>query len=266
MKTFFEIILKNIFRIPILIGLISYVRFIFCTKIMRQFKTLYPIDNDLINQRKNEEFQSLKKMSSLKGDQITALNTNLNHTINPLKNIYYNISQRYSGQRSSMLISPLKSLDFLDFKKLKILSIGPRTEGEIFNLVGHGFKFKNIKAIDLQSYSKLITLGDMLDIPYEDNTFDIIICGWVISYTNNVQKAFNEMIRVSKNNALICIGISDKESKVTEIPLSSSNEILSYFKNHLKEIYFKYHPQDIKNKTSRQNKSFRSITVVEIQK
>ena len=74
------------------------------------------------------------------------------------------------------------------------------------------------------------------------------------------------MIRVSKNNALICIGISDKESKVTEIPLSSSNEILSYFKNHLKEIYFKYHPQDIKNKTSRQNKSFRSITVVEIQK
>ena len=85
----------------------------------------------------------------------------------------------------------------------------------IFNLVGHGFKLKNIESIDLQSYSKLIKLGDMLDIPHDDNLFDVVICGWVLSYTNKIQESVNELIRVTKNKGLIYIGISDKDSKLT---------------------------------------------------
>ena len=208
----------------------------------------------------------MKNLSFSKGDQIAALNTNLHHTINPMKNIYYNISQRFNGQRSTMLISPLKSIDFINFKKSKILSVGPRIESEIFNLIGHGFSFKNTEAIDLQSYSKLIKLGDMLSIPYDDNKFDIVICGWVLSYTNKIQDAINELIRVTKNRGFICIGISDKESKLTSAPLSSSNEIINYFKNNLQEVYFKYHPRDVAIKTKEQMKSFRSVVVIEIKK
>lgn len=261
-----EFFLKNLFKFPIIIGIISYVRFIFLTKVMNKFETLYPTDKDMISKREQKNFSELRNISLNKGDQITALNTNLHHTINPFKNIYYNISQRFNGQRSTMLISPLKSIDFVNFKKSKVLSVGPRVEGEIFNLVGHGFKLKNIESIDLQSYSKLIKLGDMLDIPYDDNLFDVVICGWVLSYTNKIQESVNELIRVTKNKGLICIGISDKDSKLTSAALSSSEEITNYFGDYLNEVYFKYHPGDIKVKTKQQLKSFRSVIVVEIKK
>ena len=165
-----------------------------------------------------------------------------------------------------MLIAPLKSLDFVNFKKAKILSVGPRTESEIFNLVGHGFKLKNIEAIDLQSYSKVIKLGDLLNIPFDNDKFDIVICGWVLSYTNKVQKGIDEMIRVTKNNGIICIGISDHDTKVSKESLSSSSEIINYFGENLKEVYFKYHPKDLKNKTAEQHKSYRSVVIAEIKK
>lgn len=262
----FEFILRNLFKFPIIIGIISYIRFIYFTKILRNFKTLYPMDTETISKRETKDFENLKKLSFTKGDQIAALNTNLHHTINPLSNIFYNISQRFNGQRSTMLVSPLKSIDFVNIKKSKILSVGPRVESEIFNLVGHGFRFKNIESIDLQSYSKLIKLGDMLDIPFENNHFDIVICGWVLSYTNKIQESVNELIRVTKNKGLICIGISDKESKLTSAALSSSEEITNYFGGYLNEVYFKYHPGDIKLKTKQQLKSFRSVIVVEIKK
>lgn len=281
------LVLKNLFKFPIIIGLISYLRFIFFIKIKKNFKTLFPLDDEIINldikirknlkapspsdddkinKKENLDHKSYKEMSFTKGDSITALNTNLWHVKDPFKNIYYNITQRFAGQRSTMLIAPLKSLDFVNFKKAKILSVGPRTESEIFNLVGHGFKLKNIEAIDLQSYSKVIKLGDLLDIPFDNDKFDIVICGWVLSYTNKVKKGIDEMIRVTKNNGIICIGISDHDTKVTKESLSSSSEIINYFGENLKEVYFKYHPKDLKNKTAAQNKSYRSVVIVEIKK
>lgn len=266
MKSIFESILRNLFKFPIIIGIISYLRFIYFTKILKNFKTLYPMDTETISKRENKDFKNLKKLSFSKGDQIAALNTNLHHTIKPFSEIFYNITQRFNGQRSTMLISPLKSIDFINIKKTKILSVGPRIESEIFNLMGHGFKLKNIKAIDLQSYSKLIKLGDMLDIPFEKDCFDVVICGWVLSYTNKIQDSINELIRVTKDRGLICIGISDKESKLTSAALSSTKEITNYFGDYLNQVYFKYHPGDIKLKSKQQLKSFRSVIVVEIKK
>ena len=42
----------------------------------------------------------------------------------------------------------------------------------------------------------------MLKMPYEDNTFDVIFCGWVLVYTNEIQKAVNEMIRVTRSGGI----------------------------------------------------------------
>ena len=50
--------------------------------------------------------------------------------------------------------------------------------------MSYGISRKNISAIDLISYSPWIDLGDMHNLPYKDNSFDIIICGWVIAYSN----------------------------------------------------------------------------------
>ena len=52
-----------------------------------------------------------------------------------------------------------------------------------------GFKWKNIEAIDLHSYSNLVKLGDMHQLEFADNSFDFIISGWTLRYSNNVNKA-----------------------------------------------------------------------------
>ena len=58
------------------------------------------------------------------------------------------------------------------------------------------------------SFSPLIDVGDMHDMPYPDNSFDVIICGWVLSYSENKEKAASEIVRVAKDGAFIGVGIS----------------------------------------------------------
>lgn len=89
---------------------------------------------------------------------------------------------------------------------LKVLSIGPRTEAELLGLLRLGFEMENITAIDLMTYSKYIEQGDMHDLPYEDNTFDVIIGGWIFAYSSNNQLVADEMMRVGKPGVLIAIG------------------------------------------------------------
>ncbi|MCX7901576.1 MAG: hypothetical protein N2483_04680 [Burkholderiaceae bacterium] len=52
--------------------------------------------------------------------------------------------------RSHMLVRPLSVLETLD-TQARILCIGPRSEGELFNLAAHGFMLKNITGLDLIS-------------------------------------------------------------------------------------------------------------------
>ena len=146
---------------------------------------------------------------------------------------------------------------------MKVLIVGPRVESEIFRLLGYGFSLKNIKSIDIQSYSNLITLANMIEIPFEDNSFDLIIVGWVITYSNAVQKAADEFIRVGKNNCLISLCHTHKkkeEERLSDNPLSNSSEILNYFKKNLSSVIFKYHPFDKTNNTF----SKRSNLLIEI--
>ncbi len=107
-------------------------------------------------------------------------------------------------RRMNMLIGAVTSIELLG-PNSNILIIGPRTESDIFILRGLGFK--KIQAIDLISYSPLVTLGDMHNLPYPDNYFDAVICGWTISYSANPKLAANEMHRVIKNGGLIGVGV-----------------------------------------------------------
>jgi len=60
-----------------------------------------------------------------------------------------------SSRRTIRLLNPLSSLEpvYSFAAQLSVLSIGPRTEMEIFHLMGIGFSFKNIRAVDLISSS-----------------------------------------------------------------------------------------------------------------
>jgi ubiquinone/menaquinone biosynthesis C-methylase UbiE len=54
-------------------------------------------------------------------------------------------------------------------------------------------------------------LGDSRRLPFQDNTFDIIICVGVIEYIPDYELALNEMLRVLKKDGIIIF--QDKDSR-----------------------------------------------------
>ena len=47
--------------------------------------------------------------------------------------------------------------------------------------------------------------GDLEDLPFADNQFDLVTCGWALEATNRPQKALTELIRVAKPGGYICV-------------------------------------------------------------
>src|SRR5436305_2998048 len=70
--------------------------------------------------------------------------------------------------RIDLLIKPLSVLEQLDAGS-KVLVVGPRNEHDLFTLAAHGFR--NVRGLDLISYSPLIDLGDMHATPYPDDAW-----------------------------------------------------------------------------------------------
>ncbi len=224
-----------IFRI--IISLARYIIFNF----FRKFKTFYSVEN-----------KNIPNITTYETGK-TGLSHNLVYRNLPKK---FNLKQikkkllQFGGKKVELLIHPLKAIDFVDFSKFKVLSIGPRVESELMTIRSMGFKWKNIKAIDLHSYSNLIELGDMHDMKYEDNSFDVVISGWTLRYSTNVNLAMSEMLRVVKSGGLILIGFSYdstneetlelKTNKTKENTIYTTNQIKEFYKNNIRNIYFEF--------------------------
>jgi SAM-dependent methyltransferase len=174
--------------------------------------------------------------------------------------------------RMDKLIKPISVLENVS-KDAKILVIGPRNEDDILNLIGSGFKSKNIIGLDLISYSPFIEVGDMHNMRFADSFFDVIICGWTLSYSNEPQKFAKELLRVVKSNGVIGIGV--EYSVMTEAEMishtgynlntnnfdriNSSDEILKLFLGHVKHIYFNH---DAPNKISHSSTLLKEVSNV----
>lgn len=126
----------------------------------------------------------------------------------------------FGMNRMERIISPIAAIESLK-PESKILVIGPRNEGDIIRLWGHGFF--NVTGLDLITYSPHIKIGDMHEMPFEDNIFDVVICGWTLAYSKTPQKLADEMTRVSKSGAII--GIGQEYSSLTH---EESIELLGY--------------------------------------
>lgn len=110
--------------------------------------------------------------------------------------------------RPVMLVNSLLSAEYVltNTGNLDVLSVGPRSEAELFALVAAGFDPERITGLDLISYSDFVKVGDMHDMPFEDDSFDVIIVGWVLTYSTDNRAAAAEIMRVARPNAHIAIG------------------------------------------------------------
>lgn len=198
-------------------------------------------------------------------DSKDGINMNLKHN---LKGISI-----FGLTRMNKLIKPLSVLENLS-NDSKILVIGPRNEEDILNLIGNGFNKKNITGLDLISYSPFIELGDMHNTRFNDNTFDAIICGWTLSYSNQPDKFANEMIRIIKNKGVMGIGVeystlSKEDNKILNNGYSLTTDgfdrintvkaILDLFSTSVGEVYFNH---DAPNKISHIDKEVHNVSSV----
>ncbi len=89
----------------------------------------------------------------------------------------------------------------------KLLIIGPRFESELLLAEGLGWPAENVSAIDLLAYSPRVTVGDMHSMPFPDEHFDSIVCGWTLSYSKEPATAAQEIDRVCAPGGVVCFGV-----------------------------------------------------------
>ena len=190
--------------------IVAYIRYLYFSKIKRNLKLFDSNLKDISANTVSHNLKGLKQLSSI---------------------------------RSSKLIRPLSVIESLSVDA-RVLAIGPRNEGELLLIIGCGFMPGNVRGLDLISYSPWIDLGDMHAMPYRDDSWDVIIMGWVIAYSNNPKKAAHEVIRVAKNEAIIAVAAEYRgEADGAEgqfNTIKSVHKILSFFEGHVDKVYFNH--------------------------
>ena len=175
------------------------------------------------------------------------------HNIEGIKN---SVPALASLTRSEMVFRPVMCLDQVYsyqrqsvFPDLSVLLIGSRTEYEVLTALSYGVAPSNLHALDLISYSPWIVPGDMHALPYEKNSFDVIIMGWVLNYSNTPKKVAEEIVRVSRPGAVVSIGVDchTKEHNRTvtfgyeEKPQTMAG-LLNCFGDSIGKVYFSHEP------------------------
>ncbi len=204
------------------------------------------------------------RIQQLKPEDIRTVDNNTPSSIDNV--IKYNIEglkSMWALTRPAVLINPLSSCDYIGARMngLDVLTVGPRTEAEIFALMAAGFNSAKIRGLDLISYSPFVDVGDMHDMPYRDNRFDVVILGWVLAYSTDNPKAVAEVLRVARPGAFIAVGCEynplsneevreqmkgqiDSEVGTDVTRFDITDDILDLFEGHVDRVVFRHdvHP------------------------
>ncbi len=223
----FNSLITDLYKIDILRTTIVIIRFIFLFHIRKKIK--YYIDPN----KKIDDHIIVPREDGSKKTVIT-------HNMRFIENFFdfRKTFRRFNGSKTKQISFPLMSIDYLNFERDKVLSVGPRNEGELFQIRSMGFKWQNIYGIDLLSYSNLVTLGDIHNSKYMDNFFNVIICGWVITYSTNYEKILDELLRIVKNKGIISIGFSYNPNEDSSI--YSTEQILKRYEKNISQVYFNF--------------------------
>ena len=139
------------------------------------------------------------------------------------------------GNRMSILLYPLAAA-LRDTEDPRVLIVGPRTEDDLF--LAKSLGMRNVRGLDLFSYSEMIDIGDMHQTSYPSASFDAVVLGWVISYSTAPQRLVEECKRILKPGGYLAFGIeSNTEFRRTRVfhpprvnPLNSGADIAEIVK------------------------------------
>lgn len=206
----------------------------------------------------------------IKGGKISEISTSNNHGKVLSRVIFLNHKDRLdiiklNRTRLEMMAGILKAIFTINtsipISTARLLSIGPKNEGELLLYSKYGFNWDNLVGIDLSSYSPKIKLMDMHEIKFPDNTFDVVTSMWSIRYSYDLSKVTNEIKRVAKDGALIAVGITYSDDKdldfAYESKLDSINSLLEYFDGMVSNIYWRIEDEKKPNKIAHMSVVFR---------
>lgn len=92
--------------------------------------------------------------------------------------------------------------------KLKVLHIAPEQE-----FLRKFKKMKNLEYTSADLFSPIVDVkADIVDLPFEDNTFDVIICNHVLEHIVDDRKAISELYRVMKSGGWGIVQVPMKNS------------------------------------------------------
>ena len=197
-----------------------------------------------VHRLKTEDVRTLRDHDS------AVIENTIQHNLSGLRNLA-------ALHRPSLLINPLlSSCYFLEnHRSFEVLTVGPRTEAEIFALMAAGIPPANIRGLDLISYSPFVDLGDMHHMPYADDRFDVVLLGWVLGYSNDLARVAREVLRVARPGALVAIGHENDPNSKDELDaergfaldgtgFKSTDEMLALFAPHVDAVLFRHdvHP------------------------
>jgi ubiquinone/menaquinone biosynthesis C-methylase UbiE len=84
----------------------------------------------------------------------------------------------------------------------------------------HGIDYNYDFIINCKNYFNAVQLNlESEDIPYDDNSFDLVICNQVLEHLKNYQRVINELIRVTRKTGYILIGIPNLAHLINRILL-----------------------------------------------
>lgn len=90
----------------------------------------------------------------------------------------------------------------------RLLIIGPRNALELFIAWTRGFRWANIRGIDLYAVNPQIEVMDMENMTFDADTFDAVSSSSTISYAKDTNRVFSEIWRVLKPGGRLAFNVT----------------------------------------------------------
>jgi len=164
-------------------------------------------------------------------------------------------------------IRPRSNMKFLDGAggtgdiAFRIKKKAPDADITVFDLNQNMLDVGRDRAID-KGWIKAFewTCGNAANLPFEDNSFDVVVMGWVLAYSHDPALAASEVLRVASPDAVIAVGceytplsrdeLKEQGSLVSDGGrYSSADDILKLFGGQVARVYLRdeLHPDDRKD-------------------